>query len=141
MVFQKTKTTILIMAIFMAAVLMSGCGGANTTVGILDVEKVMGDSPKVKQLQDQLNVKGKALSDQLEKDKPGISEEEYQKRQQAAYGEFLKMKQDLETEIDNSIKQALDQTAKEKNLGIVLYKSGVAHGGTDITEDVVKKMQ
>ena len=141
MVSQQSKGTILFLALLLAALLVSGCGSTNTAVGILDVEKVMADSPKVKQMQEQLNVKGKALSDQLEKEKPGISDEEYQKRQQAAYGEFLKMKQDLETEIDNSIKKALDQTAKEKNLGIVLYKSGVAHGGTDITEDVVKKMQ
>ena len=141
MVSQQSKGTILFLALLLAALLVSGCGSTNTAVGILDVEKVMADSPKVKQMQEQLNVKGKALSDQLEKEKPGISDEEYQKRQQAAYGEFLKMKQDLETEIDNSIKQALDQTAKDKKLGIILYKSGVAHGGTDITEDVVKKMQ
>lgn len=141
--FHKQAKIIMVVAILFAfAALVGGCGGAGSNaIGVLNVEKVMSDSPKVKQLQDQLNVKGKELSDQLEKDKPSISAEEYQKRQEAAYGEFLKIKQDLETQIDSSIKQALDQVAKEKKIGVVLYKNGVAQGGTDITEDVIKKMQ
>ena len=133
---------ILLVALVASVFLISGCAGTgNNAIGILNVEKVMTDSAKVKQLQDQLNNRGKELSDQLEKDKPNISAEEYQKRQEAAYGEFLRTKQDLESQIDNAIKQALEQVTKEKNLGIVLYKNGVAQGGIDITDDVLKKMQ
>ena len=133
---------ILLVALVASIFLIGGCAGTgNNAIGILNVEKVMTDSAKVKQLQDQLNNRGKELSDQLEKDKPNISAEEYQKRQETAYGEFLRTKQDLESQIDNAIKQALEQVAKEKNLGVVLYKNGVAQGGIDITDDVLKKMQ
>lgn len=133
---------ILLIALVASVALIGGCAGTgNNAIGILNVEKVMTDSAKVKQLQDQLNNRGKELSDQLEKDKPNISAEEYQKRQETAYGEFLRTKQDLESQIDNAIKQALEQVAKEKNLGVVLYKNGVAQGGIDITDDVLKKMQ
>ncbi|MDF2930085.1 MAG: outer membrane protein [Anaerospora sp.] len=143
MMMQK-RVRLLVLAVFMIAVatLLGGCSGSGqTAVGVLDVNKVMSDSPKVKQFQDQLNVRGKELSDQLEKDKASISAEEYQKRQEAAYAEFLKTKQDLEGQIDSTIKQALEQVAQEKKMGVVLYKNGVAQGGTDITEDVLKKMQ
>lgn len=143
MMMQK-RVRLLMLAVFMiaAATLLGGCSGSGqTAVGVLDVNKVMSDSPKVKQFQDQLNVRGKELSDQLEKDKASISAEEYQKRQEAAYAEFLKTKQDLEGQIDSTIKQALEQVAQEKKMGVVLYKNGVAQGGTDITEDVLKKMQ
>ena len=133
---------ILLVALVASIFLIGGCAGTgNNAIGILNVEKVMTDSAKVRQLQDQLNNRGKELSDQLEKDKPNISAEEYQKRQETAYGEFLRTKQDLESQIDNAIKQALEQVAKEKNLGVVLYKNGVAQGGIDITDDVLKKMQ
>ena len=139
---KKGKFIVLAVLIIGAATLLGGCSGSGqTTVGVLDVNKVMSDSPKVKQFQDQLNSRGKELSDQLEKDKPNISAEEYQKRQEAAYAEFLKTKQDLEGQIDSTIKQALEQVAQEKKMGVVLYKNGVAQGGTDITEDVLKKMQ
>lgn len=123
-----------------ATLLLSGCSSTGN-VGVLDVNKVMTESPKVKQFQEQLNTKGKELGEQLEKDKASMSPEEFQKKQEAAYGDFMKMKQDMEGQIDTSIKQTLDQVAKEKKLGVVLYKNGVAQGGTDITEEVIKKMQ
>jgi len=135
------KHVFLLMVAFVAVFFISGCSASNQTVGVLDVNKVMTESPKVKQFQDQLNSRGKELSDQLEKDKAGLSAEEFQKRQEAAYGEFLKTKQDLEGQIDTTIKQALDQIAQEKKLGVILYKNGVAQGGTDITDDVIKKLQ
>ena len=139
---KHLTSVILLVALVASVALIGGCAGTgNNAIGILNVEKVMTESAKVKQLQDQLNSRGKELSDQLEKDKPNISAEEYQKRQEAAYGEFLRTKQDLESQIDNAIKQALEQVSKEKNLGIVLYKNGVAQGGIDITDDVLKKMQ
>lgn len=139
---KKLRLVTLVVIMVAAAALLGGCSGSGqTAVGVLDVNKVMSDSPKVKQFQDQLNTRGKELSDQLEKDKASISAEEYQKRQEAAYAEFLKTKQDLEGQIDSTIKQALEQVAQEKKMGVVLYKNGVAQGGTDITEDVLKKMQ
>lgn len=139
---KRVKLMVLTVVIIAAAALLGGCSGSGqNTVGVLDVNKVMSDSPKVKQFQDQLNTRGKELSDQLEKDKPNISAEEYQKRQEAAYAEFLKTKQELEGQIDSTIKQALEQVAQEKKMGVVLYKNGVAQGGTDITDDVLKKMQ
>jgi len=137
---KQIKMTLVFVLILVAAFALAGCSGAQT-IGVLDVNKVMSDSPKVKQLQDELNSKGKELSDQLEKDKGGLSAEEFQKRQETAYGEFLKIKQDMETQIDTSIQQAIDQVSKDKKLSIVLYKNGVAQGGTDITDEVMQKMQ
>lgn len=136
---KKRLWTVVTTVIIMTFVL-TGCS-SNQAVGILDMNKVMTESPKAKQLQEQFNAKGKELSDTLEKDKTSLSAEEFQKRQQSAYGELEKVKQDLEGQIDNSIKQALDQVVKEKKLGVVLYKESVAQGGTDITDDVIKKMQ
>lgn len=139
---RNKKLFVLAIAVTVAAaLLLGGCSGATGAVGILDVNKVMSDSPKVKALQDQLNAKAKELSDQLDKDKASLSADEFQKKQETAYGDFLKMKQDLEGQVDNSIKQSVDAVAKEKKLGIVLYKNSVAQGGTDITDDVIKRMQ
>lgn len=134
------KMLLVLGMIVVAGLLLGGCSSTQN-VGVLDVNKVMTDSPKVKQFQDQLNAKGKELSEQLEKDKPTISAEEFQKRQETAYNEFSKMKQDMEGQIDASIKQTLEQVAKDKKMGVVLYKNGVASGGTDITDEVISKMQ
>lgn len=134
------KLALLTLLLFSIA-LLGGCASSGPAIGVLDVNKVMTESPKIKQFQEQLNAKGKELSDKLEKEKAGISDEEFQKRQEATYAEFLKSKQELESQVDTSIKQAIDQVAQEKKLGVVLYKNGVAQGGTDITDEVIKRMQ
>ena len=133
------KLAVLLMLVF-AAALLGGCSSSGN-VGIIDVNKVMTDSPKVKQFQEQLNTKGKELSDQLEKDKATLSPADFQKRQETLYGDFMKMKQDMEGQIDSSIKETLEGIAKDKKLGVVLYKNGVAQGGTDITDEVIKQLQ
>ena len=139
---RNRKSLLLAVAVIVAAtLLLGGCAGGASAVGILDVNKVMSDSPKVKQFQEQLNTKAKELSDQLEKDKASLSADEFQKKQEAAYGDFLKIKQELEGQVDAAIKQTVDAVAKEKKLGVILYKNSVAQGGTDITDEVIKRMQ
>ncbi len=138
---KQIKMALVLVLIFVGALALAGCSSSQGNIGVLDVNKVMSDSPKIKQFQEQLNTKGKELSDQLEKDKAGLSAEEFKKRQEAAYGDFLKVKQDLENQIDASIKQAVEQVSTEKKLSVVLYKNSVAQGGTDITDAVIGKMQ
>ena len=136
---QKSKRLIAIALIAAFALVLAGCSGA-AQVGTFDPEKVS-ESPKIKQLQDQLSAKAKELTDKLEKEKSGLSAEDQQKKQEEAYSEFLKLKQDLESQVDAALKQAFEQVAQEKKLGVILYKSSVAHGGIDVTDDIVKKLQ
>lgn len=62
---HTNKWALLLVLVFTAA-LLGGCS-TGATIGVVDVNKVMTESPKkVKQFQEQLNVKGKELSDRLE---------------------------------------------------------------------------
>ena len=124
----------------LAALLLTGCGSM-APVGIVDPTKIMSESPQIKQFQDQLTNKGKELTETLDKDKDNITPEEFQKRQEAAYSEFMKTKQDMEKQVESMIKENIEKVAAEKKLGAVLYKGSVAQGGIDITDDVLKKMQ
>ena len=137
---QRVKAVVLAVMVALAAFAIGGCSSTQG-IGVVDVNKVVSDSPKLKAMQDQLNVKGKELSDQLDKDKASLSPEEFQKKQQTAYDDFMKIKQDMESQFDTTMKQTLDQVAKDKKLGVVLYKNGVAQGGTDVTDEVIKKLQ
>jgi len=136
---RTNKLALLLLLVLMTA-LLSGCS-SSANIGVVDVNKVMTDSPKVKQFQEQLNVKGKELSDQLEKEKATLSPADFQKRQEGIYGDFMKVKQDMEAQVDASIKETLEAISKDKKLSVILYKNGVAQGGTDITDEVIKKLQ
>lgn len=138
---RYVKITAAVLLLLAFAITAAGCSLGGSNVGVVDINKVMTDSPKVKTLQDQLNAKGKELSDQLDKDRPNLSAADFQKKQQDAYNQFLQTKQDYENQIDASVKQAVQQIAQQKHMNVVLYKNSTAYGGTDITDDVIKSMQ
>ena len=100
------KKLALIMAIIMGlSLLAAGCSGKTATVGVVDLEKVMKESPKVKTLQEQLTTKGKAIQDELDNDQKSMSKEDFDKKQQAKYGEFMQLRQDLESQVEASMKR------------------------------------
>ena len=139
---KGTRWGVLLLAMMFAAVLLSGCAAEKpSTIGIVDMQKVMTENPKIKQMQDQLNTKAKELTENLEKERAALKPEEFQQREQAAYAEFMKMKQEFEAQIETQTKKVLEEVAKEKKLGAVIYKNGMAWGGVDVTEDVLKKLQ
>ncbi len=135
------KKLVWLMAIMMGlSLLLTGCAGKSAAIGVVDLEKVMKDSVKIQGLQDQLAAKGKAIQEELDKDQKTMSKEDFDKKQQAKYGEFMQLRQELEAQVESSLKQAMEDVQKEKKLGAILYKQGVAQGGVDVTEDVLKKM-
>ena len=139
---KSTRWGVLLLVMMFAAVLLSGCAAEKpSTIGIVDMQKVMTENPKIKQMQDQLNTKAKELTDNLEKERATLKPEEFQQKEQLAYAEFMKLKQEYESKIQLQIQKILEEIAKEKKLGAVIYKNGMAWGGVDITDDVLKKLQ
>ncbi len=139
---KSIRWGVLLLVMMFAAVLLSGCAAEKpSTIGIVDMQKVMAENPKIKQMQDQLNTKAKELTENLEKERATLKPEEFQQKEQAAYAEFMKMKQEFEAQIETQTKKVLEEVAKEKKLGAVIYKNGMAWGGVDVTEDVLKKLQ
>ena len=139
---KSIRWGVLLLVMMFAAVLLSGCAAEKpSTIGIVDMQKVMAENPKIKQMQDQLNTKAKELTENLEKERATLKPEEFQQKEQAAYAEFMKMKQEFEAQIETQTKKVLEEVAKEKKLGAVIYKNGMAWGGVDVTEEVLKKLQ
>ena len=53
----------------------------------------------------------------------------------------MQLKQEFEAKIQAQIQKVLEEVAKEKKLGAVIYKNGMAWGGIDVTDEVLKKLQ
>lgn len=116
-------------------------GLQSSSIGIIDVNRIMSESPKVRAAQEELNQLGQSYTAQLEAEKPKLSPEEFKKKQEIAYQQFLEKKRELEKQMDQSIRQALEEVAKTKQISVILYKNSVAYGGTDITSEVIKIMK
>ena len=133
---------ILLIAMILSIGLLTGCAGEKpSTIGIVDMQKVMTENPKIKEMQEQLNKKAQEITAQLEKERATLKPEEFQQKEQLAYAEFMKLKQEFESKIQLQIQKILEEIAKEKKLGAVIYKNGMAWGGVDITDEVLKKLQ
>ena len=139
---KRNQWIVLLIALMLSTGLLAGCGNEKpSAIGIVDMQKVMTENGKIKEMQEQLNKKAQEITTALEKERATLKPEEFQQKEQLAYAEFMKMKQEFESKIQLQIQTVLEGIAKEKKLGAVIYKNGLAWGGIDITEDVLKKLQ
>ena len=134
--------SLLLIVIILSTALLSGCSmDKPSAIGIVDVQKVMTENVKIKEMQEQLNKKAQEITANLEKERTTLKPEEYQQKEQLAYAEFMQLKQEFEAKIQAQIQKVLEEVAKEKKLGAVIYKNGMAWGGIDVTDEVLKKLQ
>ena len=112
------------------AAVFSGCGNSSK-VAVVDYQKIENESPKVKDIQKQITDK-EAQS--------GLSDEEMQKKVQAAQQESMIFVQSKQKELESLIQAQCGAIAKEKNIGIVMYQRAVPVGAVDITDEVLKRM-
>jgi len=91
-----------------------------TTPQLTDEQKA-----RLKELTD-MQQKSKSIGEQMEKD----------------YNSQLDSKaQELETKVESEIREAINKVAAEKSYAYVLAKAMVFVGGTDITDDVIGKLE
>ena len=137
---MKMKKGLLVGMALMGTLLVAGCG-SEPQFGVLDGQRVMAESPKIQAIQQELQTKGEALQEQLRKDQKTMSAAQFAKKQKETMQEFMVIKKGLETQLEATMETATSEVAAEKKLNLILYKQGVAQGGIDVTDDVIKKLQ
>lgn len=130
----------------------SGAAFADNNAGkvaVVDVPKIVSSSTQVKKLKDERAKKMEELSKWIENAKKDI-----EKQKTDADKEKMVKKYDAEltkkraandkeysqklVNIDNSISQTITNYAKTNGYDVVLAKTVVLYGGTDITEEIIK---
>lgn len=137
---MKMKKGLLVGMALMGSLLVAGCG-SEPQFGVLDGQRVMAESPKIQAIQQELTTKGEELQAQLREDQKTMSSEQFAKKQQETMQEFMLIKKGLESQLEATMDTATSEVAQEKKLNLILYKQGVAQGGIDVTDDVIKKLQ
>lgn len=137
---MQKQTKILLVVLVLLSLVLVGCSGRNTAIGTVDMTKVSEQSNllKVKQteMQEKIKQAEKELMDASEKS----SKEEMEKLQNAKGLELRAYQERMQNEVKQTIETVLSEVAKDKKLGAVLIKDAVPHGGVDVTEDVITKL-
>jgi outer membrane protein len=121
-------------------------------VAVIDAQKVILSSSQVKALQEDQKKKAQELSKFIETAKTAINkesdvkkkqalEEKYNKEFQTKRNAMVKSYETKSLEIEKNISSVIDENAKSNGYSLVLAKGAVLSGGTDITEDIIKKVK
>ena len=137
---MKTLRYLVAISMVIMAVVVSGCG-QNKNVGVIDVEKVVTESPKIKVMNEELIAKHKEIEEKLNTDKTTLSEADFNNAKQAADTEFTALRKDLSGKMETEIKTNLEKIAKEKNLSVIIKKNVTVQGGVDVTDEMIAKLQ
>ena len=137
---MKTLRYLVAISMVIMAVVVSGCW-QNKNVGVIDVEKVVTESPKIKVMNEELMAKHKEIEEKLNTDKTTLSEADFNNAKQAADAEFTALRKDLSGKMETEIKTNLEKIAKEKNLSVIIKKNVTVQGGVDVTDEMIAKLQ
>ena len=143
MKFAKKLAAVTILA---TSLMLTGCGQGQ--VGCVDINKVMEDAPRVKTLMAEAETKMKDAEQKFEQDKaakPDMPQEELAKLQADFQRKISGINQATATQIRSRIDVVVGEISQSKNIDVVIINSPdqpvVFKGATDITQDVIKKMQ
>ena len=133
-------------ALLAASLILTGCGQAQ--IGSVDVDKVMAEAPRVKNLLTEAEGKIKEAEQKFEADyanKDNMSEEDLAKVQMDFQRKLESINQAYASQIRNRMDVVVEEISREKNIDVVINNSKeqrmIFHGAVDVTDDVIKKMQ
>ena len=131
----------LVAALLLAgAVLSAGCG-RSADFGVVDMARVETEAVQFKTLQEEGKKELEKLQAEMEKALAGKSGD----ARTDVIKDFQAKVQIVQSNISSRIRTQFDgavhQVAQEKGLGAVLMKQAVPDGGTDITDEVLKKLK
>lgn len=132
------------------AVAKASAKPATFNVAVVDVQKVVANSPQISALKTEQKNKLADLASFVEKAKADIAQEKndtkkksleegYNKELNVRKSEIDKDAAKRLLEIDKSIQDTIK--AKSANYDLVLTKSSVLNGGTDITNEIIKSLK
>ena len=124
-----------------ASLLTFGCSGRNADFGTVDMKKVETEAVVVKTTKEDVTKKMTELKAAMDKDMAGKSGAEAQKVAEDYSAKAKLINSEAQNKLKASLDAALNQVAKEKNLGAIMIKEAVPQGGTDVTKEVIEKMK
>ena len=136
---KQVKRLVAGVVLTMSLGLLAGCGTTDK-VGTVHYAKLATESAKSKEIQAKMEVKFAEVNNRLVEAQSKQTPEEFEKTKQEAEQEFTVFKQAMANEFRSNVEVTVQGIAREKGLTIVQDKAVVISGATDITDDVLAKM-
>ncbi len=142
----KKKSAALLMAALLSMALMSGCGKAQ--IGYIDGSRVMKEAPQITAIVEEGNQKiadAQKEAEQKAQENPDMSQEDMQKLQSDTQRKLAGLNQSYTIQVKQKLDTVLGDIAKQKKLDVVIdsekSQPTAITGATDVTDDVIQKLQ
>ena len=127
-----------------ASIFTAGCGQVH--VGTVDRERVQNEAPQLQSLVAEANTKlAQAEAQQRFQANPNMTPEEAQQVQMDAQRKMAGLNQVYSVQLEQKMNVAIQEIVKDKKLDVVMDSSKkyptVISGGTDLTDEVIQKLQ
>lgn len=144
---MKLPKKILIAAMLIASFFVTGCG-SQANIGYVDGGRVMEESPQIKAVIEEGQKKAEELQNEAKttlENNPDWTDEEKNNAMAELQRKLMGINQAYATQLKYKMDEALSKIAQEKNLDVVVDSSEtqpiILHGGIDVTDEVIQKLQ
>lgn len=137
----RTVTLLAVLIFCLGSFGMAQAAPPSMLLGVVDYPYLIQNHPDTAKANEILRAEDEKASKEFKEKAASLNEKEKQELDRQLRTSLMQKKQELEKPIIDSIRAAMKSVADSKGMTAVLYKSSVAIGGTDITEEVLKKLK
>ncbi len=120
---------------------VASAAGSDSAIGVVDYQVLVSQHPKLQELNAEFDKAKTEARTEFDSKSQSMNDEQkeayYRQLQERLQVKFRELDETLRKDIDAVIKKVADK----KGLKVVVEKSTVVYGGTDITDEVAKAMQ
>ena len=120
---------------------VASAAGSESAIGVVDYQVLVSQYPKLEQLNAEMEKAKNEARTEFDSKSQNMNDEQkeayYRQLQERLQVKFKDLDDTLRKDIDAVIKKVADK----KGLKVVVEKSTVVYGGTDITDEVAKALQ
>ncbi|HHT42211.1 MAG TPA: hypothetical protein GX014_02255 [Firmicutes bacterium] len=115
--------------------------GGEKQVGVVDLLRVVDESPRAQELNQMLADRYQELLSRFDlEEEPTEEDVDRAARERQAYAEYLAFRQELEMQLQNEVNAVVKEVAEAQGVSVVMDSDVVRYGGKDLTDEVIRKL-
>ena len=114
--------------------------GQSLSIGYVDMQKALEGHPRRSSSERALQEFFQAKQREFQQRSKGLNAVQRQELDRQMQQQFVQKREDLLGGLDKDIRAAVEQVAKDRGITVVLDRTVVLYGGTDLTDAVVAKL-
>lgn len=143
-IFSAAVAFIFVLSVAAIAIMQTGNpvnAAPSSNIGVVDMSKVFSpDSEDLANAQKQYQAASQEMQQKFESQSANMTDEQKQQLYLQMQQEMSQRQEEIQKGLQDKVDSAVSDVANTKSLSLVVDKRVVLYGGTDITEQVAKKL-